>query len=92
MISPHQEFHANRRRLEEEMRHQRQDIYRRQRDVERGATAMQRSSETNRVGEASRQHLMRAAEIQRRNADVRKQHFQDYLDMRQSQNKQGFNF
>lgn len=92
MTSPHQEFHANRRRLEEEMRHQRQDTYRRQRDVERDATAMQRSSATNRVGEASRQNLMKAAEIQRRNADVRKQHFQDYLDMRQNQNKQGFNF
>ena len=92
MTSPHQEFHANRRRLEEEMRHQRQNIYRQQRDVERGATAMQRSSEARRVGDASRQNLMRAAEIQRRNADIRKQGFQNYLDMRQNQNKQGFNF
>jgi hypothetical protein len=53
---------------------------------------MQRSSEARRVGDASRQNLMRAAEIQRRNADIRKQGFQNYLDMRQNQNKQGFNF
>jgi hypothetical protein len=92
MTSSHQEFHANRRRLEEEMRNQRQNTYRQQRDVELGATAMQRSSEARRVGDASRQNLMRAAEIQRRNADIRKQGFQNYLDMRQNQNKQGFNF
>jgi hypothetical protein len=60
MTSAHQEFHANRRRLEEEMRHQRQNTYRQQRDVERGGTAIEKGNEARRVEEASRQKQMRA--------------------------------
>jgi hypothetical protein len=42
------------------MRHQRQNTYRQQRDVERGGTAIEKGNEARRVEEASRQKQMRA--------------------------------